>query len=163
VNDFDPEAGAALLESLTALGLAAADAILRCCAGHDVRIKADGSPVTAADEAAEAIIREGLARLAPGLPVISEEQPERERPIAGKNYFLVDPLDGTREFIAGRDEYTVNIGVISGGVPVLGVIVAPVLGLIWRGVVGRGAERLEFSSGRVSQPQPIQTRARRAS
>jgi 3'(2'), 5'-bisphosphate nucleotidase len=160
VNDFDPEAGAALLESLTALGLAAAEAILRCSAGHDVRIKADGSPVTTADEAAEAIIREGLARHAPNLPVISEEQPERERPTAGKNYFLVDPLDGTREFIAGRDEYTVNIGVISGGVPVLGVIVAPVLGLIWRGVVGRGAERLVFSSGRVSQPQPIETRAR---
>jgi 3'(2'), 5'-bisphosphate nucleotidase len=160
VADFDPDAGAELLEGLTALGVAAAQAILDCRAGQEVRIKADGSPVTAADETAETIIHKGLARLAPGLPVISEEQTERQRPAVGADYFLVDPLDGTREFIAGRDEYTVNIGVISGGVPALGVIVAPALGLIWRGVVGRGAERLVYSSGRISPPQRIETRCR---
>jgi 3'(2'), 5'-bisphosphate nucleotidase len=159
VADFDPAAGAELLEDLTALGVAAAQAILQCRA-HDVRTKADGSPVTPADEEAEAIIRDGLARLAPTLPLISEEQPEHERPAAGSNYFLVDPLDGTREFIAGRDEYTVNIGVIADGTPVVGVIVAPALGLIWRGVVGRGAERLTFSPGQISQAQRIETRSR---
>jgi 3'(2'), 5'-bisphosphate nucleotidase len=160
VVDFDPDAGVEMLEGLSALAVAAAQAILSHRAGDGMRIKADGSPVTAADETAEAIIREGLARLTPNLPVISEEQPDHERPVAGANYFLVDPLDGTREFIAGRDEYTVNIGVISNGAPVMGVIVAPALGLIWRGVIGRGAESLAFSSGCMSPPRPIETRPR---
>jgi 3'(2'), 5'-bisphosphate nucleotidase len=162
VASFDPSTGAELLQGLTALGVAAAKAILGCRAGHSVRIKADGSPVTPADETAETIIREGLARLAPSLPVVSEEQAERLQPAAGVNYFLVDPLDGTREFIAGRNEYTVNIALMSDRAPTLGVIVAPALGLIWRGIVGRGAERLRFSAGQMSQPEPIQTRDRPA-
>ena len=159
---FDPTTGAGLLEGLTALGVAAAKAILGCRADHSVRIKADGSPVTPADETAEAIIREGLARLAPSLPVVSEEQTERTPPAAGVDYFLVDPLDGTREFIAGRDEYTVNIAFIADRTPALGVIVAPALELIWRGIVGRGAERLKFAAGQMSKPEPIHTRARAA-
>jgi 3'(2'), 5'-bisphosphate nucleotidase len=77
---------------------------------------------------------------------------------AGTSYFVVDPLDGTREFIAGRDEYTVNIALISGRVPTLGVIVAPALGVIWQGIVGRGAEHLTFSAGQLSQPEPIHAR-----
>jgi 3'(2'), 5'-bisphosphate nucleotidase len=125
-----------LLESVTALGIAAAEAILGCCAHTSVSIKADGSPVTPADEIAEKIIREGLARLVPNVPVVSEEQIEHRQPAAGISYFLVDPLDGTREFIAGRNEYTVNIGLIS----------------------GHGAERLKFSAGQVAQPEPIHTR-----
>jgi 3'(2'), 5'-bisphosphate nucleotidase len=160
VPSFDLTVGAELLQSLTALGVAAAKAILGCHTAGSVRIKADGSPVTPADETAEAIIRNGLARLAPDLPVVSEEQAERRRPAAGVDYFLVDPLDGTREFVAGRDEYTVNIGLICDRAPALGVIVAPALGLIWRGVVGRGAERLKFSPGQMSQAEPIRTRAR---
>ena len=148
-----------LLEGVTALGIAAARAILDSRADKSVSVKADGSPVTPADEIAEKIIREGLARLAPNLPVVSEEQAEHRQPPAGVSYFLVDPLDGTREFIAGRNEYTVNIGLISGQTPSLGVIVAPALGLIWRGIVGRGAERLIFSAGQVAQPEPIHTRA----
>jgi 3'(2'), 5'-bisphosphate nucleotidase len=160
VSSFDPTGSTELLEGLTALGVAAAKAILDCRADHSVRIKTDGSPVTPADETAETIIREGLARLAPSLPVISEEQAERRQPAAGAKYFLVDPLDGTREFIAGRDEYTVNIALNSDRAPTLGIIVAPALGLIWRGIVGRGAERLTFSAEHMSQPQPIHTRAR---
>ena len=156
---FDPTTSAKLLEDLTALGVAAAKAILNCRADYSVRIKADGSPVTPADETAEAIIREGLARLAPSLAVVSEEQAERTPPAAGVDYFLVDPLDGTREFIAGRDEYTVNIALIADRTPALGVIVAPALGLIWRGIVGHGAERLKFAAGQMSLPEPIQTRA----
>jgi 3'(2'), 5'-bisphosphate nucleotidase len=159
---FDSTAGAELLQGLTALGVAAATAILGCRRDSGVRIKADGSPVTPADETADAFIRDGLARLAPRLPVVSEEQAQRRPPAAGADYFLVDPLDGTREFIAGRDEYTVNIGLISDRAPALGVIVAPALGLIWRGTVGRGAERLRFSAGHISEPQPIYTRARPA-
>jgi 3'(2'), 5'-bisphosphate nucleotidase len=159
VPSFDPTTSAKLLEGLTALGVAVAKAILNCRADHSVRIKADGSPVTPADETAEAIIREGLARLAPGLAVVSEEQAERTPPAAGVDYFLVDPLDGTREFIAGRDEYTVNIALIADRTPALGVIVAPALGLIWRGIVGHGAERLKFAAGQMSLPEPIHTRA----
>ena len=120
-----------------------------------MRIKADGSPVTAADEAAEAVIRDGLARLAPALPIISEEQAAHEQPSRsnGGSYFLVDPLDGTREFIAGRDEYTVNIAIVADGTPILGIIAAPALGLIWRGIVGRGAERLAISAQKAATPQ----------
>jgi 3'(2'), 5'-bisphosphate nucleotidase len=165
VPSFDITAGADLTDELTAIGIAAATAILQSRGDGGFRIKADGSPVTRADETAEAIIRDGLTRVAPSVPIVSEEQAERDRPVvdaspSGADYFLVDPLDGTREFIAGRDEYTVNIGLVSGGTPILGVILAPALGLIWRGIVGRGAERLEFSSGQISEPQPIRTRTR---
>jgi 3'(2'), 5'-bisphosphate nucleotidase len=162
VPSFDITTSADLMEKLTAISTAAAAAILDCGGAGEVRIKADGSPVTRADEAAEAVICGGLSHMVPALPIVSEEQAERERLAATDNYFLVDPLDGTREFIAGRDEYTVNIGLISDGAPILGIIVAPALGLIWRGIVGRGAERLEFSAGKISAPQPIHTRIRPA-
>jgi 3'(2'), 5'-bisphosphate nucleotidase len=159
VSKFDSAACANLIDLLTALSTSAAEAIRRANGQGSVRIKADGSPVTAADEAAEAVIRDGLAHLAPALPVISEEQAEREKPtIRSANVILVDPLDGTQDYIAGRDEYTVNIGLVSHGAPILGVIAAPALGLIWRGIVGRGAERLEFSARRTSPPQVIHTR-----
>jgi 3'(2'), 5'-bisphosphate nucleotidase len=159
---LDTAANIALMDALTALSACAAQAIKRTKWADDVRIKADGSPVTAADEAAEAVIRDGLARLAPTFPVISEEQGEQERPIVGRTpYFLVDPLDGTREFIAGRDEYTVNIALVADGAPVLGIITAPALGLIWRGVVNRGAERMVLAAdGRTSLPSAIHTRPR---
>ena len=161
MSPFDPAACAELIKVMTATSLAAADAIRRLHGQGSVRIKADGSPVTAADEAAEAVIRDGLAHLAPALPVISEEQAERAKPaITSASVILVDPVDGTREYIAGRDEYTINIAVVSDGAPILGVITAPALGLIWRGVVGRGAERLEFSSRQHSPPHAIRTRPR---
>jgi len=150
-----------LEEALTALAVSASLAILKIARTGTVRSKADGSPVTPADEAAEAVIRDGLARLAPALPVISEEAAAREKPhaIAGGSYFLVDPLDGTRDFIAGRDEYTVNIAVVTDGMPLLGVIAAPALGLIWRGIAGRGAARLTFAAGgATSLPQAIHAR-----
>jgi 3'(2'), 5'-bisphosphate nucleotidase len=162
VASFDPTAGAELLGDLTALAAAAAQAVLDCRADGRVRIKADGSPVTPADEAAESMIREGLARLAPGVPVVSEEDKVERRPFAGETYFLVDPLDGTREFIAGRNEYTINIALMSDRQPTLGVIAAPALGLLWRGIVGRGAERLTFSGAEASEPEPIHTRYRPA-
>ena len=96
------------------------------------RSKADGSPVTAADEAAEAAICEGLAAAGAGPAgdfrgTGASEKPQRRAQASG--YFLVDPLDGTREFIAGRDEYTVNIALIRDGAPILGIIAAPALGL----------------------------------
>jgi 3'(2'), 5'-bisphosphate nucleotidase len=160
VSTFDITAGADCMEQLTAIGIAAAAAILKSRGDGGVHIKADGSPVTRADLAAEAVIRDGLSRAVATIPIVSEEQAEPEHPNPSTSYFLVDPLDGTREFIAGRDEYTVNIGLVSEGAPILGVIVAPALGLVWRGIVGRGAERLEFSSGKISRPQAIHARLR---
>jgi 3'(2'), 5'-bisphosphate nucleotidase len=148
-----------LLEALTTITISAALAILQVGDGN-IRNKADGSPVTAADEAADATIRAGLHHVASALPLISEESHDRARPdFAATSVILVDPLDGTRDFIAGRDEYTVNIAVVTDGAPILGVIAAPALGLIWRGVVGRGAVRLEFTTdGRTSAPLAIHTR-----
>jgi 3'(2'), 5'-bisphosphate nucleotidase len=161
VPNFDHAAYAALLEEMTAISIAAAEVIGSSLAERAVRIKADGSPVTAADEAAETVIRDGLARLKLALPVISEERAETDLPnVAAASFILVDPLDGTREFIAGRDEYTINIGLVSEGTPLLGIITAPALGRIWRGIVGRGAERLAFSSRTASLPEPIRARPR---
>ncbi|HTC04343.1 MAG TPA: inositol monophosphatase family protein, partial [Xanthobacteraceae bacterium] len=128
---LDAAACADLMDALTRITAHAAEAILDFGINKGVRSKADGSPVTAADEAAEAIICDGLKRLAAAVPVISEERAAREKPkpIAGGSYFLVDPLDGTREFIAGRDEYTINIALMTDGVPVLGIICAPAFGI----------------------------------
>jgi 3'(2'), 5'-bisphosphate nucleotidase len=127
-----------------------------------LRSKPDGSPLTAADEASEAVIREGLQRLAPGVPIISEEHAAHEKPkaIQRGSYFLVDPLDGTREFIDGRDEYTINIALVTDGSPLLGIICQPTMGRFWRGVVGRGAERIDLTDAQKSQPHAIHSRPR---
>jgi len=94
-----------------------------------VRDKADSSPVTVADEAAEKIILQDLATLAPDIPVIAEESVAAGKVPAistgAERFFLVDPLDGTKEFISHRDEFTVNIALIENGEPVLGVVFAP--------------------------------------
>ena len=137
-----------LLDDLTTIVSAAAAAILaaRACP-LDPRTKSDHSPVTAADEAAEAVILDGLARVLPGIPVVSEEAAGRMPPAyLGDQFILVDPLDGTRELLAGRDEFTVNVAIVSGGRPVLGIVAAPALGLVWRGQIGR-AERLRLAPG----------------
>ncbi len=107
---------------------------------HDVTAKSDGSPLTEADLAAEAIIAAGLAREAPGIPVVSEEDAERATPPAGAAFILVDPLDGTREFLGPTGEFTVNIALVAGGRPVAGVVYAPALGRIWQGAHGLGAQ-----------------------
>ncbi len=156
---MDAAVCAELLPALSAIGARAALAIRERAGGNDVRAKTDGSPVTAADIAAEAVIRDGLAELAPALPIISEEQTEHPRPTGDGSYFLVDPLDGTREFITGRDEYAVNIALMTNGAPILGVIAAPALGLIWRGIVGGPAERVSFAAdAKISSPTPIRVR-----
>jgi 3'(2'), 5'-bisphosphate nucleotidase len=145
----DAAACAEMLEALTEIAARASQAILNVAGNAKVRRKDDGSPVTAADEAAEAVICAGLKQLAPSLPIVSEEQPEHPQTTAGGSYFLVDPLDGTKEFIAGRDEYTVNIAVLTGGTPLLGIVAAPAAGMAWRGIVGRGAERLRISDDAI--------------
>jgi 3'(2'), 5'-bisphosphate nucleotidase len=116
--------------------LAAGKAIVEIrAAGATTSYKSDRSPVTEADEAAEAIILEALARLYPEIPVIAEESASRGHiPAVGDQpFFLVDPLDGTREFINGHDDFTVNIALIRQGVPVAGFVYAPALGLAYCG------------------------------
>src|SRR5258708_18462642 len=138
-----------LLDELTTIVSAAAAAILAARGGSlEVRARADLPPVTAADHAAEALILEGLARLLPAMCVVSEEAAGRAPPdrIPG-TVVLVDPLDGTRELLAGRDEFTINLALVSGGSPRLGIIAAPAWGVLWRGIVGRGAERLRLAPG----------------
>lgn len=103
--------------------------------------KGDGSPVTAADQAAEDIIVGRLRLMAPDIPIVAEEAmsagngPDE----LGRRFWLVDPLDGTREFLARNGEFTVNIALIEDGVPVLGVVAAPALGNLWSGARGLGA------------------------
>ena len=107
--------------------------------------KQDGSPVTEADLAADRIIADGLAQLAGDVPTLSEERTQLASPPFRDSFFLVDPLDGTAEFLAGRDEYTVNIALVRDTLPRGRVVGAPALGIVWRGVVGRSAERLTFA------------------
>jgi 3'(2'), 5'-bisphosphate nucleotidase len=154
------DAAAALIETVTAVAVRAALMIRQVTGASDVRRKNDGSPVTATDLASEAAIRDGLMQSAPGLPIVSEEQAQGSAgEFAAERYFLVDPLDGTREYIDGRDEYTVNIALVADGAPVLGVIVAPALGLLWRGAVGNGAERLAIAAeGQLLPASPIHVR-----
>ena len=160
MSRIDSAACAGLIEPLTAIAIAAAEAIRHTQGDGGVNIKADGSPVTAADEASDAVIIEGLKRVAPDVPVISEESGHASSGGERSSYFLVDPLDGTREFIAGIAEYTVNIAILTDGVPLLGVIAAPAQNVIWRGIVGRGAERLSYAAQGASAPQSIRARPR---
>jgi 3'(2'), 5'-bisphosphate nucleotidase len=126
-----------LIEALLPVALAAGRAILDVYrAGFTVSEKADRSPVTAADHASEKIILEQLARLAPGVPVIAEEAVAAGSiPQLAAEFFLVDPLDGTKEFIHRRGEFTVNIALIRARRPVLGVVYAPLGGALYAGNV----------------------------
>jgi len=131
----------ALISLAAALALEAGIAILAVRRrGFDVVRKEDRSPVTEADHAAEAIIVAGLRNAVPSLPVIAEEEVAGGRVTEPTEaYWLVDPLDGTREFAAGNDEFAVNIGLVRNGRPALGVVAIPATGELFAGIVGRGA------------------------
>jgi 3'(2'), 5'-bisphosphate nucleotidase len=146
-----------LLDDLAVAARQAGAAILEIVRrGFEVESKHDTSPVTEADRAAELIILAALARAAPGVPVIAEEEVAAGRiPAHDDTYFLVDPLDGTKEFIRGGDDYTVNIGLIERGAPRLGVVFAPASGRLHGGCVGEGAW-VDEGAGQVR----IRTRAR---
>ena len=157
-SPLDHGAVARLMAPLTELVARAGSAILAVDRMRmRVEGKTDGSPVTEADLAADRIIADGLARLAPEIPTLSEERtaaaPVGHPPV----FFLIDPLDGTKEFVAGRDEFTVNVALVANGTPLLGIVGAPALGLIWRGLVGQGAERLSTTGG-IGAAEPIHTR-----
>ena len=163
-QEITPQEAARLLDSLSEI-IARASAATLATAFADVErwIKPDQSPVTAADEASEAIILDGVNRLLPGIPVVAEESVARLSAASLEPSFIsVDPLDGTKEFLAGRDEYTVNIAVVTHGVPIAGLITAPKKGLLWRGIIGIRAERLQLeidgTKASVHTPSPIHAR-----
>jgi 3'(2'), 5'-bisphosphate nucleotidase len=159
---IDPNAAAALMAPLTDLVVRAGAAILAVNRpAMKIDGKLDGSPVTEADLAADRIIGEGLARLFPDVPALSEECAHLAKPSYDGSFFLIDPLDGTKEFVAGRSEFTVNLALVTNGTPLLGIIGAPALGLVWRGLVGRGAERLKTGKGSVAEPIHTRTLPRR--
>lgn len=130
-----------LLEGVLGIVRAAGEAILAVYAtDFSVRNKADASPVTEADERAEALILPALAALAPEIPAVSEEAASRGAvPATAGRFWLVDPLDGTKEFIGRNGEFTVNIALIEDGVPILGAVLAPALGRLFAGARGSGA------------------------
>lgn len=139
---------AELLETVTRLAREAGSATMEYYDGAvpaGVRQKADSSPVTLADEAAHDILVEGLLELEPDTPVISEEgeAPGFEGRRMWRRFWLVDPLDGTKEFIKRRAEFTVNVALIEDGEPVLGVVLAPALDLLYWAVKGMGSWRQE--------------------
>src|ERR1041384_404669 len=115
---LDRDAAAALIEPLTDIVIRAGAAI--CAINRSsmkVDGKTDGSPVTEADLAADRIIAEGLARGAPDIPSLSEERATQAALPYKESFFLIDPLDGTKEFVAGRDEFTVNLALVTDGIP----------------------------------------------
>src|SRR5213082_908667 len=158
-RNIERDAAAALMEPLTDLVVRAGAAIMAVNRrAMTVAGKADGSPVTDADLAADHIIGDGLAQLMPDVPALSEERAHSARLPYRGSFFLIDPLDGTKEFVAGRNEFTVNLALVTDGTPLLGIVGAPALGLVWRGLVGRGAERLTVAGMSVGSIRPIRTR-----
>ena len=156
---LDRDAAAALIEPLTDIVIRAGAAILAVNrSAMKVDGKTDGSPVTEADLAADLVIAEGLARVVPDIPSLSEERAAQAALPYQGSFFLIDPLDGTKEFVAGRNEFTVNLALVTDGTPLLGIVGAPALGLIWRGIVGHGAERLTMRDGAAPRVEPIHTR-----
>ncbi|MGV8961668.1 MAG: 3'(2'),5'-bisphosphate nucleotidase CysQ [Stenotrophomonas sp.] len=145
-----------LRETVIAIAQDAAAAIMAVyAAGFEVEHKADESPLTAADLAAHHVILRGLSQLTPELPVLSEESAQvawEERQHWG-TYWLVDPLDGTREFIKRNGEFSVNIALIHEGTPIFGVVQAPVSGVVWHAVRGESAYRRDGIRDSVLQTQ----------
>jgi 3'(2'), 5'-bisphosphate nucleotidase len=148
VQDWQSQRGA-WLEALARIARSAGELILEIYAtDFAVRGKGDQSPVTEADERAEKLIVPALQALAPGIPVVAEEAVAAgQAPAVGSLFWLVDPLDGTKEFISRNGEFTVNIALVHEGQPVLGVVLAPALGRLFTGDVGAGAW-LEDAAGR---------------
>ena len=135
-----------LLDALGTLASRAGERIMAHYGGA-ASVKGDGSPVTAADHAAEEEILAGLATLLPGVPVLAEEQAAAGHwPASTELLIAVDPLDGTREFIGRNGEFTVNIGLIAHGAPVAGIVHAPALSRLWIGA-GTRAEAMDLAPG----------------
>ncbi len=147
--ELNPLPAAALLEGVIRIVRQAGTVVMDVYAtDFAVRGKHDASPVTDADERAEAVIVPALEALLPGVPVVAEEAVARGHvPRLGGRFWLVDPLDGTKEFVSRNGEFTVNVALIEAGVPVLGVVLAPALGRLFAGATGLGAF-MEGAGGR---------------
>ena len=141
-----------LINSVKSIGVEAGSAIMDVYhTDYDIQIKADNSPVTEADKKANKIISNKLNQLTPDIPILSEEGrniPFSERS-NWKYYWLIDPLDGTKDFIKKNDEFTVNIALIQNGKPTFGVVYAPALDILYWGEVGAGAYKISGESIKV--------------
>lgn len=144
------------LELAATLAAQAAEAIMVIRErGFTTVCKPDDSPVTEADQTAEKIILQGLRAAWPEIPAIAEEEfAAGHRPIVADTYWLIDPLDGTREFVKMRKEFTVNIGLISDGQPVLGVVAVPAFGEVFGGMIGHKAWKRDTNGQRTIQVRP---------
>ena len=123
--------------------------------------KADQSPVTEADRQGEKVIEEALKRIAPDIPIVGEEaKSEGHCPdISGGIFWLVDPLDGTKEFVKKGTDFTVNIGLIDHGTPIAGFVLAPAMQKIYWGIAGIGAMTADVVDGAIINQREIQARA----
>jgi 3'(2'), 5'-bisphosphate nucleotidase len=150
----------AAFETLALMAGAAATAV--CAAAFEVDRKADDSPVTRADREAEAIILAGLAKEFPEIPYVAEEEAAagEATDVGERDFFLVDPLDGTKEFVARRTDYTVNIAFISKGMPLVGVVYAPGRNRLYLGAPGRAFEIVTDEGHQVVSRRPIKVRGR---
>ncbi len=149
-----------LIDTMIALSLAAGREIMAIYNGPDIShaLKADASPVTEADTRAEAVILQGLRASFPDIPVVAEEEAAAGHvPPTLDRFFLVDPLDGTREFIKRNGEFTVNIALIENGAPIAGVVHAPVLRKYWAGASGTAFAGM-IEHDRPASRAPISTR-----
>ena len=147
---FDRDAAAALIEPLTDIVIRAGAAIL---AVNRSAMKVDGKTDGLAGNRGRSGGRPASSpraspEVAPDIASLSEERALQATLPYRESFFLIDPLDGTKEFVAGRNEFTVNLALVTQGTPLLGIVSAPALGLIWRGIVGRGAERLTLGEGK---------------
>lgn len=151
---------AALTEALALIAIDAGDVMMEIYAREfSVAEKADRSPVTEADGAAEAVILEALAKLTPEIPVIAEEAfSEGKVPDIGDLFYLVDPLDGTKEFINRNGEFTVNIALIDKGIPVAGVVYAPAIHRMFAGNSASGATQCKVTDNKQEEARAIQVR-----
>ena len=151
-----------LLKEMERLALEAGAKAMTIYAGpYAIDAKGDASPVTEADRLGEEIILTGLAAAAPDIPVLAEEAAsEGTIPALGREFFLVDPLDGTKEFITKTGEFTVNIALVRGGEAIIGVVYAPAMAKLYAGRKGRGAYLRRVGSG--ADPERIHARRRPA-
>ena len=153
-----PDQLAQLADALQPAVLAAGAAIMAVHAsGVQADFKEDGSPVTQADRAAEAVLVPALKGLAGDIPVVSEENEASHKLAAGQRFFLVDPLDGTKEFIKSGTSgaFTVNIGLIEDGQPIMGLVYAPMLDRLFIGVTGSGAVQISGGQTKAAKTRPL--------
>jgi 3'(2'), 5'-bisphosphate nucleotidase len=163
-DPYWPSSMKALLDTFEKASLLAGKAIMDVYrAGPNTSYKADHSPVTEADERAEAIILAQLERYCPEIPVVAEESVAAGRipDISGRSFILVDPLDGTKEFVNRREDFTVNIALIEDGVPVVGAVYAPALSVAYLGRSGEAIKLTVDDHHQVTSRQTIEARPAR--